>query len=358
MNGDLFGVGLAVVLLAFNAFFVGAEFALLAARRSQIEPKAQEGSTRRPHHAAGHGERLARDGRGTSSASPSVRWGSVPSARPPWPSSWSRWFHGAQMPDNLLHPVSIVVTMSSWSTCTSSSARWCPRTSPSPAPTGRPSSRPAHDGGSSPCCARWIAVMNMASANGVLRLLPHRAQGRGASSFTREEVAALVEESRGEGLIEADEYDRLAGALGWPEKSVASIVMCSRHPGHRGARLHRRRRRGGVRGHRLQPLPGRRRRTAPCWATSTSRTPSSPTTTSARAGDRGQVDPSLRLGPPRRPAPRRAGEPPGQGRPHGAGRGARRERRSGWSRSRTCSRSSSARSATLRTTTCPASRRH
>ena len=35
---------LAVVLLAFNAFFVGAEFALLSARRSQIEPRAQEGS--------------------------------------------------------------------------------------------------------------------------------------------------------------------------------------------------------------------------------------------------------------------------------------------------------------------------
>ena len=44
MSSDLFGVGLAVVLLAFNAFFVGAEFALLAARRSQIEPQAQEGT--------------------------------------------------------------------------------------------------------------------------------------------------------------------------------------------------------------------------------------------------------------------------------------------------------------------------
>ncbi|WP_257954173.1 transporter associated domain-containing protein [Nocardioides sp. B-3] len=42
--GDLSGVLLAVVLLAFNAFFVGAEFALLSARRSQIEPRAREGS--------------------------------------------------------------------------------------------------------------------------------------------------------------------------------------------------------------------------------------------------------------------------------------------------------------------------
>ena len=35
---------LALLLLAFNAFFVGAEFALISARRSQIEPKAQNGS--------------------------------------------------------------------------------------------------------------------------------------------------------------------------------------------------------------------------------------------------------------------------------------------------------------------------
>lgn len=33
-----------VVLLAFNAFFVGAEFAVISARRSQIEPKAEAGS--------------------------------------------------------------------------------------------------------------------------------------------------------------------------------------------------------------------------------------------------------------------------------------------------------------------------
>src|ERR1700754_2481081 len=37
-------VVVAVLLLLGNAFFVGAEFALVSARRTQIEPRAEEGS--------------------------------------------------------------------------------------------------------------------------------------------------------------------------------------------------------------------------------------------------------------------------------------------------------------------------
>ena len=46
-----------------------------------------------------------------------------------------------------------------------------------------------------------------------------------SSTYTREEVAALVEESHGEGLLEADEYGRLAGALGFTEKTVSAVLM-------------------------------------------------------------------------------------------------------------------------------------
>jgi len=41
---DGWAIAVAVALLAGNAFFVGAEFALIAARRTQIEPRAAEGS--------------------------------------------------------------------------------------------------------------------------------------------------------------------------------------------------------------------------------------------------------------------------------------------------------------------------
>src|SRR5690606_32000665 len=41
---DWWGIVWLAVLLIVNAFFVGAEFAVISARRSQIEPKAQAGS--------------------------------------------------------------------------------------------------------------------------------------------------------------------------------------------------------------------------------------------------------------------------------------------------------------------------
>ena len=44
MSGNLIGLGALVVLLLINAYFVGAEFAVISARRSQIEPRAEQGS--------------------------------------------------------------------------------------------------------------------------------------------------------------------------------------------------------------------------------------------------------------------------------------------------------------------------
>ena len=40
MNGDVVGLLWLVVLLAANAFFVAGEFAVMGARRAQIEPRA------------------------------------------------------------------------------------------------------------------------------------------------------------------------------------------------------------------------------------------------------------------------------------------------------------------------------
>jgi CBS domain containing-hemolysin-like protein len=64
-----------------------------------------------------------------------------------------------------------------------------------------------------------------AMASAVLRLAGVRLMDEVSSTYTREEVAALVEESRGEGLLEDGEYDRLSGALGFTEKTVETVLM-------------------------------------------------------------------------------------------------------------------------------------
>ena len=72
---------------------------------------------------------------------------------------------------------------------------------------------------------RPVIVGVNALASGVLQLLGVQLMDEVSSTYTREEVAALVEESRGEGLLEDGEYDRLSGALGFTEKTVATVLM-------------------------------------------------------------------------------------------------------------------------------------
>ena len=53
MGSDLFALLAAVALLAANAFFVGAEFALVSARRDRLEALAQSGVAGADQRAAG-----------------------------------------------------------------------------------------------------------------------------------------------------------------------------------------------------------------------------------------------------------------------------------------------------------------
>ena len=59
MSEYLPGIIWLFVLLAGNAFFVGAEFAVISARRSQIEPQGRGRQQGREDDAVGHGARHA-----------------------------------------------------------------------------------------------------------------------------------------------------------------------------------------------------------------------------------------------------------------------------------------------------------
>jgi CBS domain containing-hemolysin-like protein len=64
-----------------------------------------------------------------------------------------------------------------------------------------------------------------ALANAVVRLLRVEPRTEVTSTFTLEEVEAMVDESHDEGLIDQGEYERLAGALGFTSRTVADVLL-------------------------------------------------------------------------------------------------------------------------------------
>jgi CBS domain containing-hemolysin-like protein len=220
---DLSGVLLAVVLLALNAFFVGAEFALLSARRSQIEPRAKEGSrsARTALRAMEHVS-LVMAGAQLGITVCSLGLGAV--GEPAVAHLLEPLFHALRVPESALHPVAFVVAMSLVVYLHVVLGEMVPKNIALAGPDRAALVLSPPMMVMVMLLRPFIIVLNL-SANAILRLLGIEPRDEVSSSYTREEVAALVEQSRGEGMIAADEYDRLAGALDFTEKVVTSVLM-------------------------------------------------------------------------------------------------------------------------------------
>ncbi|WP_109505725.1 hemolysin family protein [Nocardioides speluncae] len=214
---------IAVTLLVLNAFFVGAEFALISARRSQIEPRAQAGSSMaRTTLWAMENVSLVMAGAQLGITICSLGLGAV--GEPAVAHLLEPVFHAAHLPDAMLHPVAFVVALAIVVYLHVVLGEMVPKNIALAGPE-----RAALTLGP-PMVAmvtmlRPLVVVLNAIANATLRLLRVEPKDEVSSAYTREEVAALVEQSRGEGLLAADEYSRLAGALGFTEKTVASVLM-------------------------------------------------------------------------------------------------------------------------------------
>lgn len=214
---------LAFVLLFANAFFVGAEFALISARRTQIEPRAQAGSRMaRTTLRAMENVSLMMAGAQLGITICSLGLGAV--GEPAVAHLLEPVFHWLGVPDTLLHPVAFVVALMIVVFLHVVIGEMVPKNIALAGPD-----RSALVLGplllGVVTLLRPVIVFLNAAANGTLRLLQVEPKDEVSSTYTREEVAALVEQSRGEGLLEADEYDRLAGALGFTEKTVAAVLM-------------------------------------------------------------------------------------------------------------------------------------
>ena len=220
---DLLAVGLAVVLLALNAFFVGAEFALISARRSQIEPRAQAGSRMaRTTLRAMENVSLMMAGAQLGITICSLGLGAV--GEPAVAHLLEPVFESLHVPHDLVHPISFVIALAVVVFLHVVLGEMVPKNIAIAGPDRAAVVLGPPMLGIVTVLRPLIAALN-AAANGLLRLLRVEPKEEITSAYTREEVAALVEESRGEGLLADDEYDRLAGALGFTEKTVAAVLL-------------------------------------------------------------------------------------------------------------------------------------
>ncbi len=220
---DLTAVLVAVALLAANAFFVGAEFALVSARRTQIEPKVEAGSrAARTTLRAMEQVSLVMAGAQLGITACSLGLGAI--GEPAVAHLIEPLMHQLGVPDGLLHPIAFAIALSVVVYLHVVVGEMVPKNLAIAGPDraalllGPPMMvvvtilRPV------------VALLN-AVANTVLRLVRVEPRDEVSSAFTRDEVASMLEDSREEGLLEGEEYDRLASTLGFTERTVERVIL-------------------------------------------------------------------------------------------------------------------------------------
>jgi len=213
----------AVVLLALNAVFVGAEFSLVTARRSQIQPRAESGArnARATLRAMEHVS-LMMAGTQLGITVCSVLLGAV--AEPAIGHLIEPLTRAVDLPHDAGDVVAGVVTILLVVYLHVVLGEMVPKNIAIAEPD-RAALLLA------PFLYRLVMLLRPviaglnAVANNSVRLLRVEPKDEVSAAYTREEVAALVEESHGEGLLREEEYGRLTGALGFAERSVREVIL-------------------------------------------------------------------------------------------------------------------------------------
>lgn len=214
---------LAVVLLFGNAFFVGAQFALITARQDQVAPFAEEGSR-------GARATLAQmrtlptmlAGSQLGIAVCSLGLGAV--AEPAISHLLEGGFHLAHLPRAFLHPISFAVALAGVSYLHMVIGEMVPKNLALAGPV-----RAALLLG--PPMAGWVRVTRpiltslSTVANGVLRIFGIQPRDELSSTYTSTELADMIAESTAEGLIEPADQQRLARALTLERRSARDVMI-------------------------------------------------------------------------------------------------------------------------------------
>lgn len=212
-----------VLTLVTNAFFVGAEFALISVRRSQIEPRAEDGDRRARKVLWGleHVSALMATAQ-LGIAVCTLVLGAV--AEPAIAHLLEPPFHAVGVPEAALHPASFVIALAVATYLHMLIGEMVPKNIALAAPE-----RTALALGPGLVrltrALRPIVFAVNAFANSLLRLLRVEPKGEVDATFTDDDLARLVKDSSAAGLLGRPAAERLQDALELGRHPVLDVVL-------------------------------------------------------------------------------------------------------------------------------------
>jgi len=220
---DLFGVLLTVLLLGANAFFVGAEFALISARRDRLEALAEQGK-RSAVTVMRAGERLSLMLAGAQLGITicSILLGNV--GEPAVAHLLEKPFAALQIPVALLHPVSFVIALAIIVTLHVLLGEMVPKNIALAGP----------ESAAMLLIPPYLVYMRLAKpfiafynwcANATLRMLGVEPKDELDVTVSTVELSEMIAESRSEGLLDPEEHTRLTRALQIRNRVVGDVAI-------------------------------------------------------------------------------------------------------------------------------------
>lgn len=213
----------AALLLAANAFFVGAEFALVSARRDRLEAMAERGTERaRTVMAAAEHTSLMMAGAQLGITLCTIGLGAL--GEPTVAHYLELLLHPFALPAAVLHAIAFALALLIVSILHIVLGEMVTKNLAIAAPEKTAVML-------TPVLVLWVKMIRPvitalnAMSNGVLRLFKIEPKDEIESAHTPEELATLIADSRREGLLDQAEHRRLTKTLHSAEQTVADVLV-------------------------------------------------------------------------------------------------------------------------------------
>src|SRR6201991_905480 len=223
MTGDLFAVLLTVLLLAANAFFVGAEFALISARRDRLEALAEQGKKSAVTVIrAGENLSLMLAGAQLGITICSILLGRV--GEPAVAHLLEQPFHLIGIPDTVLHTVSFVIALTIVVVLHVLLGEMVPKNIALAGPESAAMLLV-------PPYLLWVRSARSViafydwCARVILRAFGVEAKSELENAVSTAELSEVIAESLSEGLLDPEEHNRLSRALRIRNRVVGDVAV-------------------------------------------------------------------------------------------------------------------------------------